>query len=178
LAEQRVARPDRPNGTAPSLLTGLLHDAAGDRLVPSHAVKAGKRYRYYISSHLVTGSRSDNSNGIRVPSAELETGVIERIAQFLADRSALFEALQPIEPDLRRLQQQTARAAEIAEGLGRASRPELAAMLPTLVGRVTVREAGSRSPLQPRCSLCSEARLRPTSPPQPIVSLIANSPCS
>src|SRR5690349_132318 len=102
LAEHRIARPDRPNGTAPSLLTGLLHDAAGDRLVPSHAVKAGKRYRYYISSHLITGSRSDDPDGIRVPSAELEKGVIERIGQLLTDRSALFEALQPLEPDLRR----------------------------------------------------------------------------
>ena len=140
LAEHRIARPDRPNGTAPSLLTGLLHDTAGDRLVPSHAVKAGKRYRYYISSHLITGSRSDGADGVRVPSAELETGVIERIGQFLADRSALFEALQPIEPDLRRLQQQTARASEIAGGFSRASRPELAAMLRTLVARIVFRE--------------------------------------
>src|SRR5262249_13965602 len=38
----------------PSLLTGLLVDARGERLTPSHAVKKGRRYRYYISSALIT----------------------------------------------------------------------------------------------------------------------------
>jgi len=31
------------------LLTGLLFDDAGHRMVPTHATKAGVRYRYYIS---------------------------------------------------------------------------------------------------------------------------------
>src|SRR5262249_12123132 len=31
----------------PSLLAGLLFDAGGERLTPSHAVKKGRRYRYY-----------------------------------------------------------------------------------------------------------------------------------
>jgi hypothetical protein len=97
-----------------------------------------------------------------VPSAELETGVIERIGQFLADRSALFEALQPIEPDLRRLQQQTARAAEIAGGLSRASRRELAAMLRKLVARINVREDQLEIAVAPIALL---ALLRGTAPP-------------
>src|SRR5438067_11111758 len=33
----------------PSLLAGLLVDARGERLTPSHAVKKGRRYRYYVS---------------------------------------------------------------------------------------------------------------------------------
>src|SRR5438477_12699964 len=35
----------------PSLLAGLLFDARGERLTPSHAVKKG-RYRYYVSAAL------------------------------------------------------------------------------------------------------------------------------
>src|SRR5439155_8006982 len=35
-----------------SLLAGLLFDETGDRLTPSHAVKGGRRYRYYISHRL------------------------------------------------------------------------------------------------------------------------------
>src|SRR4030081_2732841 len=31
------------------LLTGLLFDDAGNRMVPTHATKAGIRYRYYVS---------------------------------------------------------------------------------------------------------------------------------
>src|SRR6516162_1745153 len=33
----------------PSLLTGMLTDAHGNRFTPSHAVRSGRRYRYYIS---------------------------------------------------------------------------------------------------------------------------------
>ena len=32
----------------PSLLTGMLSDAQGNRFTPSHAVKNGRRYRYYV----------------------------------------------------------------------------------------------------------------------------------
>src|SRR5205814_1329388 len=33
--------------SSPSLLTGLLFDGQGNRYTPTHAVKSGKRYRYY-----------------------------------------------------------------------------------------------------------------------------------
>ncbi len=38
----------------PSLLAGLLVDAQGERLTPSHAVKKARRYRYYVSTALIT----------------------------------------------------------------------------------------------------------------------------
>jgi hypothetical protein len=38
----------------PSLLAGLPVDAQGGRLAPSHAVKKGRRYRYYLSAALIT----------------------------------------------------------------------------------------------------------------------------
>ena len=47
---------DRRSGTRaaePSLLAGLLHDERGNRLSPSHAVKNGTRYRYYVSQALL-----------------------------------------------------------------------------------------------------------------------------
>ena len=33
----------------PSLLAGIAFDENGERLTPSHAVKKGTRYRYYVS---------------------------------------------------------------------------------------------------------------------------------
>ena len=39
----------------PSPLAGNLFDETGDCLTPSHSVKNGKRFRYYISRRLVTG---------------------------------------------------------------------------------------------------------------------------
>ena len=47
---------DRRNGkqaSDPSLLAGLVYDDKGNRLTPSHAVKHGKRYRYYVSQALI-----------------------------------------------------------------------------------------------------------------------------
>jgi hypothetical protein len=38
---------------APSLLSGLIFDSDGARLSPTHAVKKGKRYRYYVSTALI-----------------------------------------------------------------------------------------------------------------------------
>lgn len=37
------------DAAAPSLLRGLVYDADGNRFTPSHAVKRGMRYRYYVS---------------------------------------------------------------------------------------------------------------------------------
>ena len=39
----------------PSLLTGILFDEAGGKLTPTYCVKKGTRYRYYVSTSLVTG---------------------------------------------------------------------------------------------------------------------------
>src|SRR5690606_23639643 len=39
--------------TAP--LTGKLRDETGDRLTPTHSLKAGKRHPYYVSNRLISG---------------------------------------------------------------------------------------------------------------------------
>ena len=50
LVRNAVVRQRHSNAKAPSLLAGLIFDQAGDRMVPSHASKAGRRYRYYVSN--------------------------------------------------------------------------------------------------------------------------------
>ena len=37
---------ERPSAKHPSLLVGRLETSGGQKLIPSHAVKQGKRYRY------------------------------------------------------------------------------------------------------------------------------------
>ena len=133
----------------PNLLAGLLHDETGDRLVPSHAVKSGKRYRYYVSARLITGSRSDAPDGMRVPAAEVESGVIERIRQFLTNGAAVFEALQHLELDVGRVQQLMRRAQEIADTLASSGRSDLAIMLRTLISRIEVRSDQISIAIQP-----------------------------
>lgn len=75
------------------LLTGLLFDGAGDRLSPIHANKAGKRYRYYISSRLKEGS-SKNQYGWRMPAKEIEAIIMQQLKALLGDKVTLSVWLQ------------------------------------------------------------------------------------
>src|SRR5439155_4040188 len=47
----------------PSLLAGVVVDARGDRLTPSHAVKKGRRYRYYVAGALIADGGTDGAQG-------------------------------------------------------------------------------------------------------------------
>src|SRR5438105_12021202 len=49
----------------PSLLAGMLFDRDGNRMTPSHAVKKGTRYRYYVSGSLITKDRTEDAAGLR-----------------------------------------------------------------------------------------------------------------
>jgi site-specific DNA recombinase len=50
-----------------------------ERLTPSHAVKKGTRYRYYVSRPLIVGTAKDHSKGRRIPAGNLERLVIDRL---------------------------------------------------------------------------------------------------
>ena len=93
LAENRVNRATGSDAKHPSLLAGLAFDENGERLTPSHAVKKGTRYRYYVSTSLITGAAKDRSKGRRIPAANLETLVITRLRTFLADQGAILDAI-------------------------------------------------------------------------------------
>jgi DNA invertase Pin-like site-specific DNA recombinase len=70
----------RTKAAEPSLLAGLLVDAQGERLTPSHAVKKGRRYRYYVSTALITDARTDRAQGWRLAAREIEEAVIRILA--------------------------------------------------------------------------------------------------
>jgi site-specific DNA recombinase len=74
------------------LLTGLLFDDAGHRMVPTHATKAGVRYRYYVSTPCLHGEAKTASAGSvsRVPAADIEETIVKFLKEHLAakqDRS-------------------------------------------------------------------------------------------
>jgi len=63
-------------------LRGLLFDAAGNLMVPTHATKQGVRYRYYVSQPYLRGHAEPPAGAIiRVPAAEIEEAVAKAIAQ-------------------------------------------------------------------------------------------------
>ena len=74
-------------------LTGIVFDASGEAMIPSHASKKGIRYRYYISKSLTTNSKEEHPEAQRIPAILLEELVIKRIKEFLKEPKDLFQAL-------------------------------------------------------------------------------------
>jgi site-specific DNA recombinase len=93
LTENRVARANGANTKQPSLLTGMIFDEAGDRLTPTWSVKNGTRYRYYVSTSLVTGSWPTRSSRRRIPAGNLERVVIDRLRSFFANQGEVLDAI-------------------------------------------------------------------------------------
>src|SRR5207253_1047160 len=82
----------KAHATEPSLLAGVLVDAWGERFTPSHAVKKGRRYRYYVSGALITQEGTDRTQGWRLPAQEIEDAVIRVLADALTSPARLFES--------------------------------------------------------------------------------------
>ena len=107
LESNRVERRNGPERKEPSLLAGILFDAQGHPMTPTHTVKKGTRYRYYISHHLIVGEGPDKSDGQRIPASNLEALVIEQVRALLADPVTISHAMpagQLTATGLRRLQ--------------------------------------------------------------------------
>jgi site-specific DNA recombinase len=93
MASQAV-RASRGRKTTSSLLTGILFDDTGNRLTPSHAVKDGKRYRYYVTaSGGRNTSKQSGNDSWRIPAAELDSTVIRAIIALLQDQGRLVDVL-------------------------------------------------------------------------------------
>jgi site-specific DNA recombinase len=70
------------------ILVGLLFDDAGHRMVPTHATKAGVRYRYYASAPVLHGEAKTASAGSvsRVPAPDIEEAVVKSLKDHLAEQ--------------------------------------------------------------------------------------------
>src|SRR6267378_2098808 len=84
---------------ADHLLTGLVFDDAGYRMIPTHATKAGVRYRYYVSTPVLHGEAKTASAGSvsRVPAADIEDIIVKFLKEHLVakqDKSTT-SALRP-----------------------------------------------------------------------------------
>jgi hypothetical protein len=67
------------------LLTGLLYDDAGHRMIPTHATKAGIRYRYYASlPHLKGESKTVSVGSVsRIPATDIEDIIVRSVNEHL-----------------------------------------------------------------------------------------------
>ena len=72
-----------------ALLTGRLFDDAGHRMSPTHARKAGLKYRYYLSSALLNGAPERAGSVARVPAGEIETLVVKSVREHVKPQRAI-----------------------------------------------------------------------------------------
>jgi hypothetical protein len=96
LAASKQARRDGVDAIEASLLAGLVYDAQGNRFTPSHAVKNGKRYRYYVSQAVIRRRGDSRPRPARIPAGEIEELVLRRMRGFLdTSHEVLDMLLQP-----------------------------------------------------------------------------------
>jgi DNA invertase Pin-like site-specific DNA recombinase len=139
LAENRVDRTTGADAKHPSLLAGLVFDYSGERLTPTHAVKKGTRYRYYVSRSLITGTAKDYSQGKRIPAGNLENLVIGRLLAFLADEGAMLSAISDAEDNGAEQKRLIARGRQISGEFPTLTPDAIRSILLTLVSRIDIK---------------------------------------
>jgi DNA invertase Pin-like site-specific DNA recombinase len=128
------------NGTraaAPSLLTGLIFDGQGNRFTPSHAVKNGKRYRYYLCH---AGIQQRPSTSTRIPAREIEKLVSSKLRSFLGSSNKVAEILGPRSDDLQLIQILVTAAQGRLKSWAKASPAEMRDFMRAVVSRIVVYE--------------------------------------
>jgi Recombinase len=123
----------------PSLLAGMLFDGDGSRMTPSHAVKKGTRYRYYVSRLPITKDRTGYSAGLRLPAAEIEQLVSHRVHRWLLDPGSIYKSTSARLPDASMQQRLVARAADIGKRWPELPVARKRAVLLALIERIEVR---------------------------------------
>src|SRR5882762_10037707 len=140
LAHNAAERNSSARHRQPSLLAGLLFDGDGNRMTPSHAVKKGTRYRYYISGSLITKDRTENAAALRIPAAEIEQLVSDRVHRWLLDPGSSIDKSTDgrlADPSIQH--RRVARAAEIGKHWSELPVARKRAVLATLIERIEVR---------------------------------------
>jgi hypothetical protein len=138
LATNRVDRGAHNGNRHISLLAGLIHDAHGGPMTPSHAVKKGVRYRYYVSKSLLTRDDKATNRGQRIPAAHLEALVTGQIRAWLTDPVAVLNAVQCRGPDAVTQKTLLDEAARLAAGWQDLDVEQLRALLRAMVTKVQV----------------------------------------
>jgi site-specific DNA recombinase len=130
---------ERNSGTRahqPSLLAGMLFDAAGARITPSYVAKKGTRYRYYVSRPLITQDQRERATAFRIPAGEIEHLVMSQVRQWLLDPDGIYQATRLADPSAQR--RLIARAGEIGKSWTELPGTRQHAFLTTLIDRIDV----------------------------------------
>jgi DNA invertase Pin-like site-specific DNA recombinase len=157
IADNRVSRGRTRNSDTASLLAGILRDGHGRRMTPSHAVKSGKRYRYYITH--AGELRTGDPQAWRMPAADVEAAVSDRLVRYFRDRREIASLAEPGTPaaTLRALVES---ASHVAEQLGTPAGQR------SVLGRLLVEVEITSDRLQIQVDRAALARMLGLGPPK------------
>jgi hypothetical protein len=108
---------ERGSAKSPSLLAGRLYTTDGQKLIPSHATRNGRRYRYYIAQRLAHES-GVGTKGERYAAHEVDAAVLRALRGFLDRPAGIVSALEIETPSPERLKRLVARAGRLRDELG------------------------------------------------------------
>lgn len=127
---------DQPNTGEHSPLAGIIFDHKGERLTPSHAVKGGRRYRYYISQSLVTDKAKPD--GIRLSAPEVEGAVAAAVRNLLNDPAHVEKLLGSHTPTPSEMKQMIANSQELVVGINRKPASDQLMILRPVLSKVII----------------------------------------
>jgi site-specific DNA recombinase len=140
LAENHRTRQHHTNASEPSLLSGLIFDEDACLYTPSHAVKNGKRYRYYVSRRIIHGRSSASAKPSRIPARELEQLVLMELASFFGSADRVSALLAQAGEDLETTRALVDAAQQFAKTLVGDSTSGLRELLEGIVMRITIQQ--------------------------------------
>jgi site-specific DNA recombinase len=124
----------------PALLKGLIFDAHGRAMSPTHTRKAGRLYRYYISQTALKQPGDRQPDHIRVPAGEIERIVIGQVRRLVASPEVVVATWKAARQTSKRITESEVREKLVAfEALWNELFPaEQARIVEQLVERVSV----------------------------------------
>lgn len=149
LAANRQDRSLAVGAEASSLLAGLIADAGGNPMTPTHAKKRAKRYRYYVSASLLAGERPQAKQGMRIPAGDIEGLVLDRLRALLSSRIDIGDTLAPLDLDAHALDTALHNAFALSERWLAMPHVELKSLLRDIVEQITVAGRSDRNPAEP-----------------------------
>ncbi|HRN89746.1 MAG TPA: recombinase family protein [Hyphomicrobium sp.] len=138
------------NRQEPSLLAGLIVDGYGQRMTPTHAVKGGRRYRYYVSTPLITGARADDAKGWRVPAGDVERLLLDRLRGFFASKQDVGEVLSSFDLDASTFLSALSKAIHLSDNWGSLPSIKIRELVRSVVEHVSVRDDVLVASLKPQ----------------------------
>ena len=146
-----MGRKQGGNARAPSLLAGLIYDANGERMTPTHANKNGRRYRYYVTHSLIKRGRPKASETARrIPAREIERIVEDRLLALFENQHELHEILASDGDRASEIEERLSSAAALAKRWPILNATQKRRWLLAVIGSVTVKAGCVEIEIRPK----------------------------